>query len=249
MRVSIIAAVLTGLLSITAFGADPIQRTISTTGNAEVYAVPDEVTVTFGIERFDATLDGAKTQNDQAAAQFVDAVKKLGIDEKDIQAAQMNVAIVYEMAGQPIQGIQGYRTTRSYSVKIKDAKMFVELVDTALKNGANRMSGFRYDTTELAKFRDQARAKAIQDAKAKAVSLSNQLGCEPGRPLTITDSSNDASLYTPVQMSYMRGGRGGAGGGGGAGAASSMDETMPMGQLTITANVNVVFELRDIGAH
>jgi len=245
MRTSIFVTALIGLFSLSALAADPIQRTIATSGDAEVYAVPDQVTVTFGIERFDATLDTAKSQNDDASAQFLSAVKKLGIDEKDIQAAQMSVAIVYETPSQPIQGIQGYRTMRSYSVKLKDGKLFVQLVDTALKNGANRMSGFRYDTTELAKYRDQARSKAVQDAKSKAVALANELGCEPGRPLTITENNNDASLYTPVRAAFG-GARGGAGGGGGGAAP---EETMPMGQITISARVNVTFELKDVAAH
>jgi uncharacterized protein len=248
MRTLITALALIGLLAVSAYAADPLQRTITTSGDATIYAAPNEVTVSLGVEIFENTLEDAKTHNDEASQRLIKSIKAMGIDDKDIQVARMNVEIVYENRAQPVQGVQGYRTTRSYSVKLKDLNQFEQLIDTALKNGANRLLGFRFDSTDLPKLRDQARTQAIMAAKDRATLLAAQLNCQPGRPMTISEGPDSAINvnYISVLTPTARGGAGGGGGGfGGAAGAADAGDTLPMGQMAIRANVSVTFELLD----
>lgn len=212
------------------------QRTISCNGESVVYVSPDEVVISFGVRTTDPKLDKARADNDERGTNLVKALKEIGIEEKYIQTNDMNVTIVYTPSNR--MNVEGYQTTRSYAVRVKDIKKFEKVVDTGLKNGANVFDGFDYISSELRKYRDQARTMAIKAAKEKATDLAAVLDCKVGAPVTITESSS-GSYSSPRSIlganSFQNAEQVVGGGGGG--------EVMPLGQIAIRANVSVTFDL------
>src|SRR5947209_1675267 len=103
--------------------AEEQPRTISTTGEAVVYVVPNEVIVNFGVEHFAQDLDKAKAMNDDAGGRLIKAIKDLGVEAKHIQTDTLQVEIQYR-SNRPFEGIQGYIARRMYSVTLKDTKLF-----------------------------------------------------------------------------------------------------------------------------
>jgi len=226
-----------------AFAADePMPRTVNTSGESVVYVRPDEACIGFGIESFADTLDKAKQQNEEASGRLLKAIKALGIEDKHVQTDTVQVQIHYKEGNHPTLGIEGYFARRQYSVTLKDVKLLEKLVDTALKNGANQLFGLEYRTSQLRKYRDQARQMAIKAAKEKAEALSTDLACKVGSPRTINEGG-----FGYYGTSYQWGGNSFnvqnsaqvAPGGGGGGD----EETMPLGQIGIRANVSVTFDL------
>jgi uncharacterized protein YggE len=224
---------------------DVPPRSISTTGESVIYVTPDDVQVNFGIETFDADLDSAKSLNDDRGGQLVAAVKGLGIDPKYIQTDNLEIEIQYR-SNRAWEGIAGYFARRAYSVKLKDAKQFEKLIDAGLKNGANQLLGFNFRTTQLRKYRDQARKMAIKAAKEKAIDLATELDCGVGKPRTINEGYagsfgnyawryNNQIMQNSVQEAP-------------APAAGDQDETLPLGQIGIRAQVSVTFDLTDAPA-
>jgi len=233
------AAFLMLILSAFIARADEAPPSISTNGESIVYVTPDEVIVSFGIETFDADLDKAKALNDERAAKLVQAVKSLGIEAKHIQTDNLMIELSYR-SNRPWEGIAGYFARRAYSVTLKDVKVFEKLIDTGLKNGANQLQGFTFRTTELRKYRDQARSMAARAAREKAVALAKELDCTVGRPRQISEGyegffgsysgrmnmmSQNAVQFTPAP-------------------ASEEMETMPLGQIAVRAQVSVTFDLK-----
>lgn len=215
-------------------------RTISTSGEAVIYVVPDEVVVGLGIETFDKDLDKAKSANDERATKLLAAIRELKIEDKHIQTDVMQVEIRYAHSTRAI--IEGYTARRAYSITLKNVKLFEKLIDTAIKNGANQLQGFEFKTTELRKHRDEARRMAIKAAKEKAVDLAKQLDCRVAKPRTITEG------YGNIAYGWNRYNWGGnnfqnaaqvVGGGGGA----EGEQTMPLGQIGVRANISVTFDL------
>ncbi len=216
-----------------------LRRTITTSGEAVIYVQPDEVIFNFGIETRDANLDKALSANDEAAGKLISAIKKLGIEEKFIQTDHLNTNIVYREHNDLI--ISGYNVQRSYSVKLKDPKKFQTLVETVLKNGANRVSGFEFRTTELRKYRDKARAMAIAAAKEKAVALAAELNCKPGNPRTINETNNYAG-YNWGSNRFTNGAQNAVQ------SVPSSEEVgdegqLPLGQINVGANITISFDL------
>jgi len=231
MRIAIVMMCLAGMFALPVQAADPAPRTISTSGNAVVYFydLPPDVTATVTVGKNDAKTDVARAQTEQTDAAMRKAFSALGIDDRDIQATPMIMSVNYVNTGSIISSLSGpveqtpvFQTTKSYTVRLKDSSLLPQFVAAAMKNGAYSVSDFRYDAAALAKFRDQVRAMAIKSAREKAVALAREEGCEPGRPLTITETND----------------------GGNAGN----DYTVATSQWSFQSSVSVTFELKDVAA-
>lgn len=228
-------------LAAVARAADTPPRTVATTGEAIVYATPNEVTVTFGIETFNGQLDEAKAANDAAAGKLVAAIKGLGIEEKHIATDTLQVQIHYKDYNRNYGQIEGYIVRRAYAVKLKDTKLFEKLVETGLKNGANQLHGVAFQTTELRKYRDQARQMAIKAAKEKAMLLTKELDTTVGKPRTISEGYNNAYFgRSSGNWNVMSQNAAQA-----APPVSDTGDTLPLGQLAVQASVSVTFDLAD----
>jgi uncharacterized protein YggE len=222
---------------------DPAPRTISTSGEALVQAVPDHVVVSVGVETFRPALEAARQVNEAECARMVAAVKALGVPAADIQTDVLNVEIAYRDAGHPSRGIEGYYVRRAYSVTLGDVKRFDALVEAALGNGANRLMGFEFKTRQLREHRDKARLLAIQAAREKARALSAAVGLKLGAPRSVSEGSFG---YWGATRSWW--------GWGGYGQAQSQNvlvteggepggETLPLGHIGVRAQVGVTFDL------
>jgi len=221
-------------------------RTINTQGEATVYVRSDEVIVSLGVETFNASLDEAKADNDARCTKLLKTIKDLGIEDKYIQTDTLNVDIAYKDYGHISHGVEGYFARRGYSITVKDTKVLEDLISSALKNGANRLMGIEYRSTELRKHRDEARKMAIKAAREKAVELAGELEMKVGKPRTITESPSAG--YWNYRNWWGWGGNNAwqtqnAAQAAQAGGSGEEAGTTPMGQIAIRAAVNVTFDL------
>jgi uncharacterized protein len=221
--------------------ADP-ERTITTTGESTVFVVPDRVVVNFGIETFHADLDAAKAANEKAGTKLMGAILALNIEKKDIATDNLQVEVRWRYTDGRYVDIDGYFVRRGYAVTLKDVKLFEKLVDAALKNGANQLQGVNFSTTELRKYRDQARQMAVKAAKEKAVALAKELDCTIGKPKTITEGTVNS------YFGGYRWDRGGSVMGQNSVQVVSgppdTGEALPLGQISVQASVTTTFELQ-----
>lgn len=213
-------------------------RTVSTTGEATVYVTPDEVVVRVEVATFGKSLDEAKGANDEASAKLVKAIRGFGVEEKHLQTADLDVNVQYHEYNKPNSGVEGYTARRAYSVTLKDVKRFEALVEAVLKNGANRLTGFAYRSTEMRKHRDQARKLAIRAAKEKAAALARELDCTLGTPRTITEGAFRDDDFFSSNSSFSQNAAEHAGGDDGPGGGM-----MPLGQIAIQATISTTFDL------
>jgi len=240
MHARALAAVLFLLApAVTATEAPP--RTIHTSGEAVIYVAPDEVELSVGVETYAAELEVSKAMNDADSQRLLTAVRGLdGIEEKHIQTAHLEIELRYRDRNRPAAGIEGYLARRTYRITLKKPKLFEKLVDTALSNGANRLMGFEFKTTELRKHRDEARKLAIRAAREKAVALAAELSCKVGAPRNIGEGSLSYYGWSGFygRGSYMSQNVAQYGPAGDSGG-----ETLPLGQVGVRAQISVSFDL------
>ncbi len=219
-------------------------RTISTTGDAEVRVTPDEVILILGVETAAQEIGVAKSQNDERVRRVLEVAQKQGVEAKYLQTEYLSLEPRYNDS-YTRRDLTGYVARKTIVVTLKDIGKFESLLTAALEAGANNVHGVQFRTTELRKYRDQARALAIKAAQEKAEALAAELGQKVGQPLKIEEQQSN---WWAWYGGWWGGGFSGAmtqnvvqnAGGGGL---SSDDSTIAPGQITVNARVAVTFEL------
>ncbi|MFH1140849.1 MAG: SIMPL domain-containing protein, partial [Chloroflexota bacterium] len=162
-----------------AAGQDTTQpRTISVTGSANVMVVPDEVALTVGVENSDLVLTKAKNDNDAIIKRVLAEVQNLGVEERYIQTDYISIEPRYQDAylkdASQKRELIGYFVRKNIAFTLKDVSRFEDLYSTILESGVTHVYGIEFRTTELRKYRDQARVLAIQAARGKAEALAKE---------------------------------------------------------------------------
>jgi len=223
---------------------EPIGN-ISVNGDATVKVVPDEIILTLGVETRHKELTEAKSENDKRVRRVIALAKSYGVDPKYIQTDFINISPEYEYINYDIDRIVGYRVGKTIVITLKDIDKFDGLYSDVLELGANYVHGIEFRTSELRKYRDQARALAIKAAEEKATALAAELGRSIGNPTHINEN------YSGWWSSYGR--WWGSRWGGmmsqnvvqNAGLEGYTTEGgVAPGQIEVNASVSVTFELR-----
>ncbi len=221
------------------------SRVVTATGDAQVKVAPDEVVVTLGVETEDPRLDAAKSRNDDSVRHVLDSLQGFGITPDHIQTEFIGINPTYDYPSSGLPRLRGYSVRKTIVATLSDLSKFEALLSGVLEAGANYVHSVEFQTTELRKYRDQARALAIQAAQEKATALAGELDQGLGEPVTITEEQNSwRSWY-------------GYGWGGRAGESMSQNvvvetgsstlgegATVAPGQITVNARVSVTFSLK-----
>ncbi|MCG3138594.1 MAG: hypothetical protein HJJLKODD_02459 [Phycisphaerae bacterium] len=222
------------------------RRTITVSGEALIKVVPNEVLIGLGVESYDANLNEAVKKNEEASSRLLGAMKELIKEAGEIQTDVMSVDLDYKDHNPADFLIEGYVVRRIYTVTLKDTKLFEQTVQVAVQNGANRLLGFEFKTTELRQHRDEARKQAIIAAKEKASDMAKELNMRIGKPMNISEGwynywggshswygwGNYQSQSQNISLSMPTGGGG-----------ETAEETLPLGQIGVRAQVSVTFDL------
>ena len=218
------------------------NRAISVSGSAVINVVPDQVTIQLGVTSNDSTPDGVHAKNTAAIKRVIAAIKSLGVTDKDISTDYYIIHPLYN--NYDSLTITGYRINNVVAVKLKDVSKVSNLLATALESGANEVIDVRFETTQLRRYRDDARAAAMKAAQEKAQALTSAAGAQVGCMLNIDE--NTASAYYGGwwggrnQLQYQNVIQNAP-----SGDQSSLDDgPISLGQIAVKAEVNVRFSLK-----
>lgn len=208
-----------------------LQNTISVSGEGKVTAAPDVAQVSIGLTTDKATVAEAQKENSTKMNEIVAALKTLGIADKDMQTSDYNIYPKYEWRQSGTSVLVGYTVTQNLAVKIRDTKKISNVLQVAGEKGANQIGSLSFIIDQPDALKDDARAKAIDNAQLKAKALAKQLGVRLGRIVSFNESSQVPSVY---KLDYATG----MGGGGAAPAP-----TIQSGENVIDVQVNLVYEI------
>ena len=237
-----ILGVMTVLSAAPAVAVEVGPRTISTSGEADVKVVPDEVTLTLGVETSDKDLETAKSQNDARVKKILAAARDAGVDPRHLKTDYMNLEPRYDTRNNE-RFLLGYWVRKSLTITLRDVSKFEDILGRSLAAGANYIQGVDFHTTELRKHRDRARSMAIQAAREKAIALAAELGQKVGKPRSISEGGS--GWYSGYGWWGSRWGSYAAQNvvQNAAPGSSSDDGPLALGQVSVRASVSVTFEL------
>jgi uncharacterized protein YggE len=225
------AGVAVMLLATPALADSDISPAISVTGEAMVSAPPDLAQIDAGVASDAKTAREASDANNAAMSKVLQALKGANIDDKDIQTSRLSLQPQYAPPGSSRPGpttVTGYRASNHVTVKLHDVTKVAGIIDTLVAAGANEIGGINFVVSQASKLLDEARERAVADARRKAEIYARAAGVTLGAPLSIAEGGAPVMPLFRAKMAPM------------AAAATPIAQ----GEETLSVSVNVTWAIK-----
>ena len=222
----------------------PSYNTITVTGEGEVNALPDLATFSFTVSADAKTVSAAQEEVTQKVDAVLEAIKSLGVEEKDIKTTDYSVYPRYSYNQMPCtqfscppsrQTLEGYTASHNVTVKVRKTDDAGKILAAAGEKGATNLSGISFTIDDPEELRSEARALAIKNAREKADVLTDNLGVKLVRVVSYSDSSNGGIVPYYREALSM---------GGADATVPAKAPSLPTGENKIQITVNVTYEIR-----
>ena len=220
---------------------NPMQNQVTVYGQGKVEYQPDEAMVTLGVQVDKVwSADGALKQLNEKITRIMEAEKALGINEADIKTENYNLSPQYDYKD-GVSSVSGYNANQNLIIKVKNTKDDKEktsqVIAAASGAGANQVLGVEFKPSDLDNLKQEARLKAITDAKSKAPALFKASGVKAGKILGWYEN-NVQSPDVPA-ANYDASGIGGMGG-----AKAAVSPQVPAGTQEIIVEIGLNYEVK-----
>lgn len=227
---------------------DP-TRFIQVSGVAVVNVTPNRALIKLGVQSNGRSAKEAQAKNSATINKVNNALKALGIESKDIATNWYTIEPMYKDYDSLY--IEGYRIYNTIEITVRDVSKANNVMVAAFQAGANQVVDVSFYTSELRKYRDQAREMAMKAAQEKADMLAGTAGSGVTCVLSIAENT---------QSSFYNGGWGWYGYNSNqnlmtqnamqnvapsGGESPSLDDgPLSVGQVSIRAEINASFGLK-----
>lgn len=205
---------------------------ITVVGTGKVQVRPDMANVTLGVTTEAATASEALAENNQRMAHLIKTLRGLDISEKHVQTSSFNVSPKqsYDRNRREPPKIVGYTVTNQVNVKVMEVSRLGKILDAVVQAGGNRIQGVRFLLAEPKPHLDQARRKAMADARQRAELYADAAGVKVGAPLVISEQS--VSVPRPVMLGVEV-----------RALAAPSEVPVSRGEQTLSASVTVTYAI------
>ena len=221
--------------------------TISVRGEGEVTRAPDIATFSFNVRAEADTPEAAQQESAEAVNTVFSYLKESGVAEADIKTSNYNLYPRYDDRPEPmmdvpcdesgmnfcppgVEKLVGYAVDQTVQVKVRDTGKAGEFITGVGSRGATNISGLMFALDDDSDAKAEARAKAIEDGKAKAKQLADALDVRITRLQGFWEEEGGYPMY---EKGY-----------GGAMMDDSVVPELPPGENIITSTVNLTYEIR-----
>lgn len=226
-----------------------VSSELSVVGDGKVDVKPDTAYIDAGITVSRArTAAEAKERMTRVNNAIIAAVRALGIAESDITTSNFSINPEYDYnSPRPLDApdtssgsepndstIVGYSGAANITVKVRDTNKVSAVIEKVTAAGANNVGSPRFTVDKPEKYREEARNKAIANAKDQADKLSKQLGIKLGKITNVVEGGGGGQPYPMYDRAY-----------GGTmlnAEAKSAPPTIEEGTQTVTSTVTLYFE-------
>jgi len=201
---------------------------ISVSGEGKIKAIPDQVFISIAVETKGTNATDVKKQNDATIEKALQFITKFKVPKSDVQTKSISLNPQYDYEKKK----RNYNATQTIEILLKTITQYDGLMEGLVDAGINRINGVEFKTSKLIEYQSEARKLAMKEAKLKAEDYVFVLGQKVGKAITITDNTQN---FYPQPMYAMK--------------TMAMDqevatrETLAIGEINITATVNVSFLL------
>ena len=201
---------------------------ISVSGEGKIKAIPDQVFISIAVETKGTNATDVKKQNDTTIEKVLQFITKFKVPKSDVQTKSVSLNPQYDYEKKK----RNYNATQTIEILLKNISQYDALMEGLVDAGINRINLVEFKTSKLTEYQSEARKLAMKEAKSKAEDYVSVLGQKVGKAITITDNTQN---YYPQPMYAMKTMA--------IDQAETSRETLAIGEINITATVNVSFLL------
>ncbi len=218
------------------------QNIITVVGKGEEFVIPDVATFTFGATEVGDDVKMAQDAVTKKIDVAINALRALGIEEKDIRTTDFNaypkyeynqvVCITYPCPGGN-QELVGYEVSQMISVKVRNVDNAGVAIDAVTKSGISNVSGLSFTIDDEDEAKRTARQEAIRDAREKARELARDLDVKLVRIVNFSENNGGYGMPYYAKAEIATDSVGG-----------SRTPSLPVGQNKIQSEVVITYEIR-----
>lgn len=236
LRLAFAAVALTvvPLSALSAHDSDKKEPVIVVSGQGDASVMPDLAIVSLSVAETAKTAREALDINNGAMTAVTKSLKDQGIADRDMQTSGLSIQPQYSYPqnedGSPkLPVLNGYTVTNGLTVRVRDLAKLGAIIDQSVTSGVNQGGDIRFTNDDPEKALEEARAKAVKNAAAKAKTLADAAGVKLGRVVEISESAGGADPQ-PIMRMQM---------------AKEAADSVPIaaGENTYTVNVSVTFAI------
>jgi len=210
-----------------------VGRGITVVGVGKASGAPDVANISVGVETQADTVQQAVADNKAKMTLLLDALKALGVADKDIQTSNYSVYTERQSVPSPEgKGAVGptiFHVNNQVNVTVRDVNKLGDALDKTVAAGANNIYGISFSVDDPTKLQADARTEAIADAKARAESLAKLAGVTLGDVVSVSEV-----IGSSVPMYDARAAMGMGGGG----------TPVQPGELEVSMSIQVTFAIK-----
>ncbi|WP_102693337.1 SIMPL domain-containing protein [Rummeliibacillus pycnus] len=206
--------------------ANSLLRVITVIGNGKITAIPNYVQLQIEVLTNGKEVSTASQENAAIMNRVIQSLLALGISREDIQTAAYTITPTYDYFDGK-QVFRGYEVMNAITVKVRDINQVGTVIDTAVKNGANRVSGIQFKIDHVDDYYQQALSLALRDAQMKANTIAETMHLHvPPQPIEVIEENTvEPVLYKTAAM-----------------ASQNFATPIEQGLITISAALRVKFQ-------
>ncbi len=235
MKKSALTVILILIISLALPSLAEDRRTLAVQGAATVTLSAEYATLSVGVDTEGVSVADAQAENARLMEQVIAALRENGCAEEDMKTGVFNVYTSYAYSygeGGAEKRTVVYHVSNSLVITVRDTGLVGTYFDAAGRAGANQMNSLTFHSSAESAAYDRALALACEDAKHQADLLAGALGVDVGGIVSVSIPENT--------VIYARG----AGIAKEAAADESGSTAILAGDLSVSAAVQVVFEIK-----
>jgi uncharacterized protein len=179
---------------------------------------------------------------DDSVRDVLALARRFDVPQQKVKNAYISVAMKYSTdlvdddedsnAKKVKRELLGYEVSKTVIIRFTDLARFEKFFGEVLKAGISKVNRVEFRTSQIRKYKDQARALAIRAAREKAIALTAEIGQTIGKAHSIQEEGYSRSALSNNYSTAVSGS-----------FSSDEDSAFAPGMITITAQVTVSFVL------
>ncbi|MBP0726590.1 SIMPL domain-containing protein [Bacillus sp. RG28] len=204
-------------------------HTMTIKGYGEIKVKPDEAILTIGVVTKNPDVQKAQQENAMKSHQVVEALRKIGIEDQYMKTASYTVQPKYDyIDGKSV--LRGYEVEHLIELTVKNLNQVGLIYKAAVENGATIARNIQFRVSNLSYYEQEAMKLAFLNGREKANQLAYTVGVAINPiPYKIIEGGNAEIQPKVMGIAYQ------------SGATSSVVPPIQTGQLTISAQLIIIF--------